>query len=121
MEEKEWLMLAEADFKTATNSLASKDYYASAFWCQQSAEKAPKAVHIFNSNELVKIHDLSTLGRLVNLPEELLKKAALLTPFYTSSRYPLAGINIISDKESTEKAVSYAGEILKWCRKKMQI
>lgn len=120
MEEKIWIKKSEIDFRAAKNSFTSKDYPASTFWSQQCAEKAIKAVIILEKNKLFKIHDLSTLGRLAKMPINLLPKAALLNPYYTSSRYPLAGITEKVTEEESKKALSFAEEILKWAKQKIK-
>ncbi|RLG23487.1 DNA-binding protein, partial [Methanosarcinales archaeon] len=45
-EVKEWWKQAKRDLITAENCKNSKDYYACAFFCQQSVEKGLKAIYI---------------------------------------------------------------------------
>ncbi|NMG83285.1 MAG: HEPN domain-containing protein [Methanosarcinales archaeon] len=45
-EVKEWWKQAKRDLITAENCKNSKDYYACAFFCQQSVEKGLKAMYI---------------------------------------------------------------------------
>ena len=122
MEEKEWLTQAEADFKTATNSLASKDYYASAFWSQQAIEKCLKAIIIKKSKELIKIHDLILLGKKANLPTDLLNKINLLSGVYIETRYGIIQGQIPSKKfkeKDVSEFLSISKEVLEWSRKKI--
>ena len=73
-EVKKWMERANADLKSAKNSLNSKDYYLSAFMCQQSAEKILKALYLKEFGELRKIHDLAYFARKLNLSEDLIAK-----------------------------------------------
>ena len=43
---KRWTNQAYADLKSAKHSLKSKDYYLSAFMCQQAVEKILKAFYL---------------------------------------------------------------------------
>lgn len=81
-EVENWLRQAKADLNTANNSFKSGDYYACAFWCQQSVEKALKALLLERNKEFIKIHDLVILGRKRKLPEDLLKECDKLTHVY---------------------------------------
>lgn len=120
MEEKEWLMQAEADFKTAANSLASKDYYASAFWCQQTIEKCLKAIIIKESKELIKIHDLVLLGKKAKLPSDLLNKINILSGVYIETRYGMIQGKIPSEKfkeKDVSEFLKISKEVLEWSRK----
>ena len=83
-----WMEKAKRDLTTAKNSLKSKDYYAASFWCQQSAEKAFKALLMNRVNEFPKIHDLTKLARLAHAPDSIIGICAKINPAYTSSRYP---------------------------------
>jgi len=121
-EETNWLMQSKIDFNTAKNSFNSKDYYASAFWCQQSIEKAIKALLIKEKKKLIKIHDLVILSRMGNLPEELLKKVKLLSGIYTESRYGIIGNDIPANKFKEKDVLEFiniTGEVLKWVEKKI--
>ena len=61
-EVKEWWKQAKRDLITAENCKNSKDYYACAFFCQQSVEKSLKALYI------AKKADVSRCNPLVDLP-----------------------------------------------------
>jgi HEPN domain-containing protein len=81
----------------------------------QTVEKSLKALILKEKRKLMKIHDLLLLWRKAGLHKDLLKKAVLLNPYYTSSRYPMSITKKISLSES-KTAVNYAEEILKWCK-----
>jgi HEPN domain-containing protein len=114
-----WLKQAESDLRKAKILAEKKEFDGTTFYCQQTAEKALKAVSLFNGRGLTKTHDLSILGRLVTLPKELLTKAILLNPFYTSSRYPLLMGSNIPDEETSNESMAHAEEILKWCKQQI--
>jgi len=123
MEEKDWFDQAEADFRTANNSFLSKDYYASVFWSQQSIEKCLKAIIIKESKKLVKIHDVILLGKMANLPLDLLNKIKLLSGVYVETRYGISGAGTLPFKKFKEKDASeflnISKEVLEWSRKKI--
>ena len=116
-EAKKWMEKAKRDLKTAKNSLKSKDYYAASFWCQQSAEKALKALLINRAGEFPKIHDLTKLARLANAPDSIIEVCAKINPAYTASRYPDAANEYT--KEEVKSAVNYSNGVLKWIKKNL--
>lgn len=121
-EVKSWSKKAEADLRKAKILRENNEFDGVTFYCQQTAEKALKAVHIFKGLGLIKTHDLSILGKMAKLPKEILEKAILLNPFYTASRYPLSSDEQeISDEESADESLIYAEEILKWCKQQIKI
>jgi HEPN domain-containing protein len=83
-----WMLRAKKDIDTAKLLLDNGRFEESAFFSQQAAEKAMKAVIIKKSGKLRKIHDLVELGKDVRLPAELLDEAKELTMAYIYSRYP---------------------------------
>lgn len=116
-----WLKQAEEDLEKAKILFDNKKFDGVTFYSQQAAEKALKAVHISKEFGLIKTHDLSLLGRILKLPKELLKKAILLNPFYTASRYPLGEEQAISDQENANESLDSSQEILKWCKQQIKI
>ncbi len=116
-----WFEQANADIKTAKNSLESGDYYASAFWSQQSVEKILKGFIIKKEERLIKIHDLVILGRKVGLPTNLLDKCERLSKMYLESRYGI--IDGIPSKKFTKidaaNFLSMAEEIIGWVKEKI--
>ena len=49
-----WIRQSEADIRSATHSYQSKDYYVTAFLCQQAVEKALKAYMIIKKKDAEK-------------------------------------------------------------------
>ncbi|MEK6926722.1 MAG: HEPN domain-containing protein [Nanoarchaeota archaeon] len=123
-EARNWLKQAEADLRTSQNSLKSKDYYASVFWSQQVVEKCLKAAIIENKGELAKIHDLVILGRMADLPKDLLKECEKISGVYTESRYGILDSEIPAEKfneKDSLDSISIAREILIWAKKTLKL
>ncbi len=116
-ETKQWLEQAERDLKTAKHSLNSKDYYAASFWCQQSIEKALKSICIEKTGSFPKIHDLISLAKLNNAPEEILSLCSKLNPAYTATRYP--DIPGGYTKKEAQEVIKYCIEVLKWIKQSL--
>ncbi len=87
-----WLAEAQADLETAQVLLAGKRYNACAFYAQQAAEKAAKALLLF-FHEAPWGHSVSELLDRVavhglEVPLPLLEGARQLDLHYIPSRYP---------------------------------
>lgn len=87
-----WLAQAGADLKTATGCLNNEDYYASAFFCQQTAEKALKGLLYAKGYRAIVTHSIvKLLKKLASKEAEfegLLKEGRELDRHYIGSRYP---------------------------------
>ena len=120
-----WFEQAQADLITARHLLSSKDYYAAVAFAQQCAEKALKALFIFQHHKLPpKVHDLVKLGASVGIPITISKEGEKLTGTYLSSRYPGAGPDIpvrFYDKEKAEQHIKEGEVIFKWVQKMIQL
>lgn len=82
------LIQAKADLKTAKDNVLSKNYYASVFFAQQTAEKALKALYLFKKNSLPeKTHNLVKLSLELNTPTEISSALGELTPAAVLTRY----------------------------------
>lgn len=121
-EVKNWIKQARADFRSAENSLNSKDYYLSAFMSQQAAEKSLKALYIQNNQELLKTHSVSKLGKMNRVPESILNRLGLLDPIYTETRYPDISSRIPSeefDENDAKEIFNLSQEVLEWVEKRL--
>lgn len=116
-----WLDQAEADLKTARDCLKDGNYYASAFFSQQAAEKALKGLLYSRGYRALLTHSVT------ELLEEASKLSLSFTAYldygreldrhYIGSRYP----NLYPSgpaykyytKEIAERCVSYAESILR--------
>ncbi|MEN2974180.1 MAG: HEPN domain-containing protein [Candidatus Caldarchaeales archaeon] len=87
-----WLDQAEADLKTARDCLESGNYYASAFFSQQSAEKALKGLLYLKGYRAIITHSVMDLLEEASKFSEDLKKfidyGRELDRHYIASRYP---------------------------------
>jgi HEPN domain-containing protein len=122
-----WLVQAESDCRKAFNDLRTEDWDSAAFWSQQCAEKALKAL-LLSSGKVYRGHDLLDIARVVR--EELGLDLSLLlddlrelTIHYTVARYPNAANAIPSELYSESKArelVERAKRVLEWVKRNLQ-
>ena len=116
-----WLDQARADLKTAKDCSIDGNYYASAFFSQQSAEKAVKGFLYSKGYRALITHSVTELLEESSKHDaffsRLVEKGMELDRHYIGSRYP----NFYPDgpaykyysKELAERCVSYAESILK--------
>jgi HEPN domain-containing protein len=116
-----WLDQAEADLKTASDCLKDGNYYASAFFSQQGAEKALKGLLYSHGHRAILTHSVTDLleqgSRHYKSLAALVDYGKELDRHYIASRYP----NFFPSgppykyytQEMAEKCLSYAGLILK--------
>ncbi len=117
-ETKRWMDKVKDDLRKAKDNFKIKNYDLSSFLCQQTVEKALKAVLIERTKNFPKIHDLVRLGKLVVLDEELLKDCEKLSPVYIETRYPDVDEEDYTQEESAED-IKTAEKILKWTIKQL--
>lgn len=117
---KEWYDLAATDLGVAKHLYET--YYPKpleiiCYHCQQSAEKAIKAMIMYYGAQggMPKLHDLSFLlnqvKNMVHVEEKFYDYADTLAPYGVSVRYP--NELFLEDRHARE-AIQYAGEILQW-------
>lgn len=116
-----WLDYASMDFEAA-NTLFDhhpKPCEIICYHCQQTAEKAIKALYIYFNipDGIPRKHDLSFLLNQIQehteISKELRKYADILSVCGIISRYPN---EIHVDEERTKFALQYAGFILQWAK-----
>jgi Uncharacterized conserved protein related to C-terminal domain of eukaryotic chaperone, SACSIN len=88
---------------------------AAAFYSQQGAEKALKAIYISEFSKLLRTHDLVKLAKEVKAPTKIIELAAEITPAYVATRYP--DVEEIYDKESVTAVFNASKEVLEWAEK----
>jgi len=108
-EVKRWMAQAKEELDTAQINFEAEKYFSAAFWCQQAAEKALKALLIDKTNEFPKIHDLTKLARLNSAPKEIVELCAKLNPAYTASRYPDSSKKY--SKEECKQVIKHCQEV----------
>lgn len=117
-EAKNWWEQAQSDLHTSEVNLKEGIYYASAFFSQQAAEKALKAVQIEKLGKFFKVHDLLTLAESVNAPKNIVMRCLRINPYYTITRYPDVGNN--TDKEAAQELLNGAREVLEWAKQTLK-
>ena len=115
----DWLRHAWSDLELARTRRNSKILLEDlCFHAQQTAEKALKAVLVFNSVPFPKTHNIRTLMDLLpeglNLPEEA-RGAASLTDYAVLTRYPGA-LEPVTEEEYIE-AIRIAEAVVHWAEK----
>lgn len=89
------------------------------YLCQQSAEKAIKALYIFTGlpGGVPRTHDLSMLldqmRKQVHIDDSIYDDADRLTPYAIAGRYPS---EIYFDEYGTQKALTSANAIVNWVK-----
>jgi HEPN domain-containing protein len=123
---KTWLLFADYDLKTGQWEIEGKIYTAACYACQQSAEKALKALILAYGKVAPKIHSLDRL--LTELKDlkintvEIEKEAQELDKYYISTRYPgqYGGPEGLFDKKDSLIAINSAEKILSFVKKKIE-
>lgn len=114
---------AQEDYKTARINADVGRYYASVFFCQQSAEKALKALYIHVLKELPQTHNLIELAKGLKAPGHIIGLARELNPKYLTTRYVDAANGVpadMFDKKSARTHLKYAKDILTWTKEKLK-
>ncbi len=107
-----WLAKAQRDLDSAKRLLAGSPPYrdTAAYHCQQTAEKATKALLTAADIDFPKTHDLTALVALAEARfpgiAQCREAAAVLTPYGTSFRYP--GAVAEPDDADLREAISLA-------------
>lgn len=122
-----WLRQAERDLDDAEYSLAGRRYNLACFLCQQTAEKALKAILYARGAEQVLGHSVADLAtECANLDDEfraLKPKAAPLDHYYVPTRYPNSlpgGIPAEAfDEVDARRALALAGEVIRLVKAKL--
>ena len=120
-----WLDQAKADMKTAKDCLKDKNYYASAFFSQQSAEKALKGFLYSKGFRALVTHSVTELLEESSKQEGVFKKfidqGKELDRHYIGSRYPnfypTGPAYKYYTEEIAKRCVEYAESILKEAEK----
>jgi HEPN domain-containing protein len=120
-----WIELAEYDLDTAKAMQQTGRYLYVGFMCQQTAEKALKAVIAKQGIFPPKIHHLTRLAELSNLLNSLNdEQAALLYelyPFNIEACYPLHKDKIahVLNQKNCKEYISKTEEFLQWIKQKL--
>ncbi len=116
----DWLNTAEDDLQTAEILFEQKVYYASAFYCQQAAEKSLKAVYINRLRKASISHNLISTAMELKAPETIVSACKKLNPHYIQSRYPDAANAIPKEAYEAgqvEELLEKAKGVFEWSEK----
>jgi HEPN domain-containing protein len=119
----DWLKQSERDLGFAETGAASGYHEGAAFYAQQSAEKAVKAL-IQSLHGSVRGHSITEMLRQLppplQVPVTLLEAARGLDKVYFTARYPngfaSGSPSDYFDEKSSGELLGYARAILEWCR-----
>lgn len=116
---KVWWEQAARDYISAMNSFNSRDYYVCAILCQQAAEKALKYLLLWKRKELLRIHDMVKLARVVDAPIDIIQICAEISPVYAEVRYPEGSELPASkvNKQEAEHILKQSRKVLQWVKK----
>lgn len=121
---KRWHEQSRRDFQAAENNFNSEDFYVAAFLCQQSVEKALKALFLLEKNgEVPQSHSLIYLAQNTSISKSFYPFLRELTPKFIDTRYPDASVDLpsnIYDEENTKKILEKSKEVLEWIEKRMK-
>ena len=120
-----WIDQAEADLKTSRNCLEDGNYYASAFFAQQSAEKSLKGFLYLKGYRAIITHSVLDLliesSKFEKVFERFMDYGKELDKHYIGSRYPnfypSGAPYRYYTREVAEKCLSYAESILNEVKK----
>jgi len=118
-ETSNWMKQAEMDLETAKGTIGIEKYYATAFFSQQAAEKALKAMALKKLRQPMKTHNLLELAKKVKVPHEIMRCLIELTPDFVITRYPDAANGLpyeLYDLKKAKQRVVYAEKVLKWVK-----
>lgn len=119
-----WWKQAEEDYNTALFNFRGKKFYMTAFLCQQSVEKALKALILYKTKEKnIESHSLVYLGKEAGLPNNFFTGLKKLSPQYVLSRYPDVSEEVpyeLYDENLTKEFLDITKKILEWIRKQLR-
>lgn len=117
-EVEQWWKQAKRDLITAKNCKNSGDYYACAFFCQQSVEKALKALYIEKKRASPSAtHSLIYYAAEVNAPSKFFTFLRQLTPEFVTTRYPDAAYGVpyeLYDETIAGEILEKSEEVVRW-------
>jgi HEPN domain-containing protein len=120
-ESNQWWQQALEDLDTAEKNFDIRKFYVAAFYCQQSVEKALKALFLEKKRDLPpKTHNLLELAKGVSAPEELYSSLRKLNVAYATSRYPDAANGLprdVFDDPIAQELIEGARRSIEWMKK----
>lgn len=119
-----WFEQSKEELSTAQVCFDGGKWFATAFWCQQSAEKALKALYMLKKKESAgTTHSLTFLGRELGIPHDYWPLLRELTKEYYMSRYPDASQDtpyLTYTKADAEHYLNICAKLIKWAESQLQ-
>ncbi len=104
-EARRWLVQGDADLAHARASMQAGFHFAAAFACHQAVEKWLKGAIIHLRRTLPpQTRNLVELGRVLEVPEDVMSDLRLLNPEYATSRYPDAANGVPAENYDERRA-----------------
>ncbi|MCR4437338.1 MAG: HEPN domain-containing protein [Eubacteriales bacterium] len=122
---REWLMIAEEDLDVAALCFKGSKYLHCAYMCQQTVEKALKALITANGQTPNPIHDLYSLAEDAEVDESLTTEQKFflraLTTYAIAARYPERKKRLYSlcKQEEAEKIMRSTEVFMLWVKGKI--
>lgn len=115
---------AKKDIEVAEKNLVIKEYYVTAFLCQQGIEKALKALFmIIKKKSPGPTHSLIYLAENSKVPKSFYGILQDLSPEFITTRYPDVSGTVpykIYSKEKVQNYLIKSKELMKWLKKKVK-
>lgn len=100
---KDWLKVAEKDWRRMGQALDDGDAEEAGFWLQQAVEKFLKAYLLSKGWSLRRVHDLEVLVNetVAHMPEAggYAKACQKITGYYLAERYPFIGSELLTQAD----------------------
>lgn len=124
MQVERWMDQARHDLESARKNFRIKVYDVALVSCEQSLEKALKAVYINRTEEMPpKIHSIERLARETGLEAKLDKALDKLEDFYFQVRYPEPAGPMpyeLATKEEAQQAIRLTMAALRMIEQELQ-
>ncbi len=117
-EVEQWWKQAKRDLLTAQNCNNSGDYYACAFFCQQSVEKALKALFIEKKRASPgTTHSLIYYATELDVPSQFFSFLRRLTPVFVTACCPDAAYGVpyeLYDEAIADEILEKSRDVIQW-------
>ena len=117
-EVEHWWLQALKDLDSARKNFNIEEYHLTAFLCQQSVEKALKALYIHKLKQSPgTTHSLIFLGQKTGIPKEYHNGLRRLSPDFVITRYPDAAQAVpheLYDEKIAGERIEIAEKVTEW-------
>lgn len=123
-EVENWWLQALKDLDSAQKNFNIQEYHLTAFLCQQSVEKALKAVYMHRLKESPgATHSLIFLGQKTGIPKEYHNGLRRLSPDFVITRYPNAAQAVpheLYDEGIAAERIDIARKVTEWAGQELK-